>query len=215
MRAAMRIAGTARTAAVDGHRTARRTCGARQGPVADRWHGVTQAQRDARREAQKAEAKEAVRDVAGSIAAAKKALALWVDSTGADPNMAKQQLQVAGAPLLAMNVLEAATPGPPCSECGRKRFGQRWANLMLAKVLKWVQPAVEINVYIGQLCQELGVADLGELKQRVSASRSADGVETEEDAYRNFLAWANEYRRGKGLQELVEPERASVASVVE
>lgn len=158
--------------------------------------------------------KAAARDLAGSIEGAKESLARFMASSET-PDMVKQAFERAGAPLVAVNVLEAATPGPPCEECGRKRWGERWANLALLKVLKWVNNAVEITQVTQNICAEMGVADVAELKARVIAGRAGDGIESEDDAYRAFLTWANEYRRGRGLVDLVEPETAPVAVVPE
>ena len=158
------------------------------------------------------EAREAVRTLSGTLEEAKAALAQFVER-GEAPEVAKQALERAGAPILALNVLEAATPGEPCQECGRKRYGERWANLKLAKVLKWVQPAVEVNVYMQNLCMELGFETVQELKAAAKAAKEASGIPEDDPraAYRFCLEYCNEFRRGNGMADLIEPERVEEA----
>lgn len=149
-----------------------------------------------------------MKELVGGVSEAREALARFAD--GDSPEVAKQALERAGAPILAWNVLEAASPGEPCRECGRKRLGARWANLLLAKVLRWVQPAVEVNLYLQGMVQELGFETVEEMKRAAVAARDATAVPEDDPAaaYRMCLEFCNEHRRRNGMADLIEPERA-------
>lgn len=157
-----------------------------------------------------ADAKDALRAQAGDLRAATAGLKEWLEAAPT-PEDAKARFQAKAAPLLALNVLEAMTPGPACDTCGRTGEVPRWPNLLAAKTLNWVQSGIEIHQYTVNLCTELGVTDLAELRRHVVASKDAERLIPEggDDAaaYRYCLEFVNESRRRRGLADVVEPER--------
>lgn len=155
------------------------------------------------------EHREAIYGDGGDVAKALEQIRSWsID----DPRKLREVVVAAGMPLAAQSIILASAPGPPCVACGRRLYGSPWAVRQMVKIAGWVE---DQNIAVINILNGVGVGTMDELRELVHAAKAAHGIESEEDGYRAAIAYANQYRRERGLAELIEPEKVTPALVTE